>query len=75
MENKKEHPVWKILRKERYITEFQPKAEAMYDFIKALCEKTGDTTMKVFFNMWNEYNSETFCILNYLVNNEESGVK
>lgn len=30
--------------------------------------------MKVFFNMWNEYNSETFCILNYLVN-EESKVK
>lgn len=82
MENKKEHPVWKILRKERYITEFQPKAEAMYDFIQSLINITGNITengetiptMLKFFNMWNDYSSETFHILDHLVN-EESGVK
>ena len=28
--------------------------------------------MKIFFNLWNEYNSETFHILDHLVNDTEN---
>ena len=65
------HPVWSILKKEKYVEEFYPKAEEMYDFIRNLCisagkvTKDGDTVpaMKVFFDMWNTYETETFAIL------------
>lgn len=57
-----------------------PEAEAIYDFIKSLCVKAGSITykgvevsqMKIFFNLWNEYNSETFRILDHLVNDIEN---
>ena len=70
-----EHPVWKILKKEKYVEEFYPKAEEMYDCIRSLINITGNITengetiptMLKFFNMWNEYHSETFWILNELV--------
>ena len=70
-----EHPVWKILKKEKYVGEFYPKAEEMYDFIQSLINITGNITengetiptMLKFFNMWNEYDSETFWILSELV--------
>ena len=70
-----EHPVWKILKKEKYVEEFYPKAEEMYDFIQSLINITGNITengetiptMLKFFNMWNEYDSETFWILSELV--------
>lgn len=71
-----EHPVWKVLNKEKYVEEFIPKAEAMYDFIKSIVNTCGNSTvdgntvptMQVFFNMWNGYSSETFWILDSLVN-------
>lgn len=70
-----EHLVWKILKKEKYVEEFYPKAEEMYDFIQSLINITGNITengetiptMLKFFNMWNEYDSETFWILSELV--------
>lgn len=70
-----EHQVWKILKKEKYVEEFYPKAEEMYDFIQSLINITGNITengetiptMLKFFNMWNEYHSETFWILSELV--------
>lgn len=73
-----EHPVWKILNKEKYVDKFIPQAEKMYDFIKSIVNTCGNTTvdgntiptMQVFFNMWNEYSSETFWILDSLVNSE-----
>lgn len=62
-------------KKEKYVEEFYPKAEEMYDFIRSLINITGNITengetiptMLKFFNMWNEYHSETFWILNELV--------
>lgn len=74
-----EHPVWKILKKEKYVEEFYPKAEEMYNFIQSLINITGNTTengetiptMLKFFNMWNEYEDETFWILNELVHENE----
>lgn len=71
-----EHPVWKILDKEKYVEEFYTEVEELYDFIKKLVSacgttiKDGDTvpTMKVFLDMWNEHSSETFWILDRLVN-------
>lgn len=77
-----EHPVWEILNKENYVDEFIPKIEQKYDFIKSLVNitgsctssKTGDTVlvMKEFFDMWNDYASETFFILDSLVNERKS---
>lgn len=80
---KTEHPVWDILNKDKYIEEFYPKAEEMYDFIKSIVDICGNITkdgntvpaMKQFFDMWNEYSSETFCILDSLVNNDEDDKK
>lgn len=74
--NMNEHPVWKVLNKEKYVEEFIPQAEKMYDFIKSIVNTCGNTTidentvptMQVFFNIWNEYSSETFWILDALVN-------
>ena len=62
-------------KKEKYVEEFYPKAEEMYDFIQSLINITGNITengetiptMLKFFNMWNEYDSETFWILSELV--------
>lgn len=79
MSMKKEHPVWSILQKYSYAPEFYPKAEAMYDFIKSLCMKAGKVSykgeeapqMRVFFDLWNDYSSETFHILDRLVNDTE----
>lgn len=70
------HPVWKVLNKEKYVDEFIPQIEKMYDFIKSIVNTCGNTTvdgntmptMQVFFNMWNKYSSETFWILDSLVN-------
>ena len=75
-----EHPVWKILNKEKYVEEFYPKLEEMYDFIQRLINITGNITedgetiptMLKFFNMWNEYNSETFWILSELVHKNKT---
>lgn len=80
---KTEHPVWGILNKDKYIEEFYPKAEEMYDFIKSIVDICGNITkdgntvpaMKQFFDMWNEYSGETFCILDSLVNNVEDDKK
>lgn len=74
-----EHPVWKILKKERYTEDFYPKAEEIYDFIKGIVNITGNITengdtiptMLKFFNMWNEYGNETFGILDKLVHENE----
>lgn len=74
-----EHPVWKVLNKENYVEEFLPQVESMYDFIKSIVNACGSVTrdgntlpaMKIFFNMWNEYSSETFWILDSLVNSSE----
>lgn len=76
---KSEHPVWSILDKEKYAEEFHSQAEEMYDFIKGIVETCGNVTrdgktvpaMKVFFDMWNEQSSETFRILDSLVNNKK----
>ena len=67
----KEHPVWSILDKGRYIEEFYPEAEEMYDFIKSISNVAGNVTkdgntvpaIEVFFNMLNEHFKETFAIL------------
>lgn len=75
----KQHPVWNILDKERYVEEFHKEAEDMYDFIKSIVNTCGNVTkdgntqpaMKVFFDMWNNYSSETFCILRELVDSDE----
>ena len=75
---KTEHPVWSILKKEKYVEEFYPQAEEMYDFIKSIVEICGNITtdgntvpaMKKFFDMWNEYSSETYWILGNLVNEQ-----
>ena len=61
--------------KKKYVEEFYPKAEEMYNFIQSLINITGNTTengetiptMLKFFNMWNEYDPETFWILSELV--------
>lgn len=79
MSMKKEHPVWSILQKDNYVPEFYPKVEEMYDFIQSLINITGNITengetiptMLKFFNMWNDYSSETFHILDHLVNDTE----
>lgn len=76
--NINEHPVWKVLNKEKYVEEFIPQAQKMYDFIKSIVNICGNITidgntvpvMQVFFNMWNEYSSETFWILDSLVHRE-----
>ena len=73
-----EHPVWKVLDKEKYVDNFIPQAEKMYNFIKSIVSTCGNTTvdgntvpaMQVFFDMWNEYSSETFWILDSLVNRD-----
>ena len=78
-----EHPVWDILDKNKYVEEFYPQAEEMYDFIKSIVTvcgnttKDGDTvpTMRVFFDMWNEYSGETFAILGKLTHEETSSDK
>ena len=78
----KEHPVWSILDKGKYVEEFYPQIEAMYDFIKGIVTTCGNTTkdgntvptMKVFFDMWNEFSSETFFILDNLVNIQKSSI-
>lgn len=75
-----EHPVWKILNKNKYVEEFYQQAESMYDFIKSIVTVCGNTTkdgntvpaMKVFFDMWNEFSDETFWILSELVNKKET---
>lgn len=75
----KQHPVWRILDKSKYVEEFYPQAEAMYDFIKGIVDTCGKVTkdgntqpaMKVFFEMWNDFSSETFCILRDLVDSDE----
>lgn len=79
--NSEQHPVWNILKKEKYIEKFYPKAEEMYDFIKRLYNTAGNVTkdgntvpaMKLFFDMWNQYETETFFILSEIVNNKKKG--
>ena len=74
----KQHPVWDILDKSKYVEEFHKEAENMYDFIKSIVKVCGNTTkdgntvptMKVFFDMWNEYSGETFVILRELVDSD-----
>ena len=74
-----EHPVWSVLDKSKYVDEFHPKAEEMFDFIKGIVHTCGNVTkddntvpaMKVFFDLWDNYSSETFAILDKLVNNEQ----
>lgn len=74
-----EHPVWGILNKDKYVEEFYPQAEAMYAFIKGIVTTCGNTTkdgntvptMKVFFDMWNEFRNETFWILGALTHDAE----
>lgn len=76
-----EHPVWNILNKNKYIEEFYPQAEAMYDSIKHIVDTCGNITrdgdtipaVKQFFDMWNEYSTETFRILDSLVNGGKGG--
>lgn len=75
----KEHPVWSILKKEKYTEEFYSQAEAMYDFIKSIVNTCGNVTkdgntvpaMKLFLEMWDNYSSETFWILDSLVNSKD----
>lgn len=70
-----EHPVWKVLNKAKFTEDFYPKAEEMYDFIKSIVNVCGNVTkdgntvpaMRQFFDLWNEYSSETFHILGSLV--------
>ena len=65
-----EHPVWSVLDKKKYVEDFYPKAEEMYDFIKSIVSVCGNVTkdgntvpaMQLFFNLWNEYFSETLYI-------------
>lgn len=73
--SKNQHPVWNVLNREKYVEEFYPKAEEMYDLIKCMITacgfitKDGNTVpaMKVFFDYWNEYSHETFAILGSLI--------
>lgn len=73
---KAEHPVWNVLQKDKYVAEYHKQAEEIYDFIKGLVEKCGTITvdrveilaMKRFFDMWNKYSSDTFRIMDSLVN-------
>lgn len=79
MKENREHPVWTILNKEKYVEEYYSEFEEMYDFINALVKqsgcitKDGNTipTMKVFFDMWNDYGGETFRILGSLVHTDK----
>lgn len=79
MKNNEQHPVWNILKKEKYVEEFYPEAEEMYDFIKSLCDTAGNVTkdgntvpaMKIFFDMWNQCATETFFILSEIVTNAD----
>lgn len=78
-----EHEVWKVLDKQKYTDDYIKVAEKQYDFIKELVDKAGKCTsikndkavpvMKEFFDMWNEYSSETFSILQSIVCNDERG--
>lgn len=75
MKENREHPVWGILNKEKYVEEYYLEFEEMFDFINALVKQSGGITkdgntipiMKVFFDMWNNYGGETFRILDALV--------
>lgn len=76
-----EHKVWSLLDKTKFTEEFVPQAEYMYDFIEGIvvtngyCQSsaTGElvSVMKEFFDLWNNYGSETFKILESLVNKRE----
>lgn len=74
-----EHPVWKVLDKNKFIESSWEDFEKMYDFINNLVKTTGNTTvdgktvptMRVFFDMWNNNSSEVFWILNSLVHDKE----
>lgn len=63
---KEEHPVWKLLEKDKYTEEGIIRKEAMYDFINNMIIENGNATMRALFNYWNEYSDEIFCILDEL---------
>lgn len=72
----RKHPVWGILSRDKYIEESWSYYERLYDMIKDLVDSSGDTiiegetvpVMKVFWDAWNENSSETFRILDRMVN-------
>lgn len=74
-----EHPVWKVLDKSKFVESAWGDIEEMYDFIKGIVKVTGNTTvdgntvstMKVFFDMWNNHSDEVFWILGSLVHDKE----
>ncbi len=43
--NINKHPVWKVLNKEKYVEEFIPQAQTMYDFIKSIVNICGNITI------------------------------
>lgn len=53
----------------------------MYDFIKRICDEAGDVmvdgkcvpAMRKFYELWNNFSSETFRILQHLVNAGKAG--
>ena len=83
--NKKEdkgmHEVWQVLKKEAYTEESWPEFEQMYDFIKRICDEAGDVmvddkcvpAMRKFYELWDNFSSETFRILQHLVNADKAG--
>lgn len=68
-----QHPVWKILKKDRYVKESWKFYEDLYDFIDSLTKQCDESvfdghkelTMRHLFNLWNEHSAETFAILDY----------
>lgn len=70
------HKVWSVLNKDKYVEEYYPVIEDMYDFIESLTKRAGYIVdddgegmlaMEKFFNLWNEYCEEVFFILSSIV--------
>lgn len=66
-----QHPVWKILKKDRYVKESWKFYEGLYDFIDSLTKQCSERvfnghkelTMRHLYNLLNEQGAETFAIL------------
>ena len=75
-----QHPVWKILKKDRYVKEYWKFYEDLYDFIDSLTKQLGESvfdgrkelTMRHLYNLLNEQNTETFVILDRVTRSDVS---
>lgn len=69
---KEEHPVWEIVRKDIYTEEGHRQVEYIYDFLTAMKKSIGSLTMQELWKLWNEFGDETFSILKKLTASESS---